>query len=352
MPEGRYSIHDKLRILLRGPAHQFMKVDKEYAYYRSADAGEGEPDIVFDMHRFAPPTFPGAQTVDKKYLVGDEAIYARDGYKIARWAVQLRGLGEGPTEVRFAGNRPSMIIVVKLFLEPLIRFKLALQGLPMIHSSCLTDGERGFVLAASPSTGKTTTLLNWLAAGHPFVSDEYTILDEDCVWGYVTPFRFHSHNLEMNPILQTIPEYAKRQIRLRTALLKATGGYADVTYNIGVREALPQVAVRDRAPFTSMYVITRADVAEPTVREDRRDRIITKLQAINYYELRQFTHYLKAWSYVHPDSVGTRYFELEKQHFERVLRNRPCYEINVPAQYTNRTYDQLIELLFRLDAGR
>ena len=119
-----------------------------------------------------------------------------------------------------------------------------------------------------------------------------------------------------------------------------------------MREALPQVPVRDRAPFTSMYVITRADVAEPVVREDRCDRIITKLQAINFYELRQFTHYLKAWGYVHPDSVTTRYFDLEKQHFERVLLNRPCYEINVPAQYTNRTYDQLVKLLFRLDEGR
>jgi len=350
MPEGFYRIHDLLRVRLTGPPGRFAKVDKEYSYYRLPSAPtDREIDIDFDLSPFAPPALAQAQTVDKKYLVDDQAIYAADRYKVAFWKTLIEGLDQPHTRVRFAGNRWSMVIVVKLFLEPLIRLKITLAGKAMVHSSCLTDGTRGLVLAASPSTGKTTTLLNWLAAGHPFVSDEYTILDDDGVWGYVTPFRFHAHNLEMNPILRGIPDGAKWQIRLRTALLKASGGYADVTYNIGVREALPRVPIVDRAPWTSLFVITRADVPEPRVRTDRRDEVIRKLQIINQYELRQFAQYMNAWAYVHPQSVIARYFDLERENLNRVLAARPCYEINVPARYSAGTYDELIELLFNLN---
>ncbi|NLH47483.1 MAG: hypothetical protein GX444_02655 [Myxococcales bacterium] len=348
MPEGWYNIHDRVWIRLRGPQGQFAKLDKEYAYYRAAAPANREPDIDFDLNDFTPPRFPAAQTVDKKYLVGDDAIYAADRYKVAFWKVWIEGLAQGTTRVRFRGNRFSMIIVVKLFLEPLIRLKFTLAGMPMIHSSCLSDGERGFVLAASPSTGKTTTLLNWLAAGHPFVSDEYTILAADRAWGYVTPFRFHAHNLEMNPILQGLPEDAKRQIRLRTALLKASGGYADVTYNIGIRAALPQVPVSESTPWTGLFVITRADVERPVARPADREDILTKLQVINFYELRQFAHYLKAYAYVHPRGDLACFFELEREHFRRVLADRPCHEINVPAAYGKQTYEQLLELLYSL----
>ena len=350
MPEGLYQIHDLLLIRLSGPAGQFAKVDKEYAYYRTPTAPAGRPvDIDFDLHPFSPPSLVEAQTVDKKYRVDDRTLFAADRYKVAFWKTALDGLDQRETRVRFAGNRWSMVIVVKLFLEPLIRLKVTLSGKAMVHSSCLTDGTRGFVLAASPSTGKTTTLLNWLSAGHPFVSDEYTILDDDGAWGYVTPFRFHAHNLTMNPILANIPDSAKRQIRLRTALLKVSGGDADVTYNIGVREALPQVAISDRAPWTSLMVITRADAPAPRVRTDRRDEVIRKLQVINHFELRQFAQYMNAWTYVHPPSVIARYFDIERENLARVLASRPCYEVNVPTNYTRQTYDQLIELLYRLD---
>ncbi len=351
MPEAHYAIHDLLLVRLSGPEGQFVKMDKEYNYYRVPAAPPGRAvDIDFSLHPFAKPSLAGAQTVDKKYHVDDIGLFASDRYKVAFWKTLIEGLDRPQTLVRFAGNVWSMVIVVKLFLEPLIRLKITLAGKAMVHSSCLTDGQRGFVLAASPSTGKTTTLLNWLTAGHPFVSDEYTILDDDGVWGYVTPFRFHAHNLEMNPILQGMPEATKRQIRWRTALLKLSGGYGDVTYNIGVRDALPQVPVAARAPFTSMFVITRADVPEPRVRTDRRDDVLRKLQLINQYEFRQFAHYLNAWSYVHPRSVVARYYDIERENLERVLANRPCFEINVPGNYTRRTYGELIELLQRLDA--
>jgi len=348
MSEGFYSFHDLLTVRLHGPAARFAKVDKEYSYYRT-EMLAGEPDIDFDMHPFAEPALPGAVTVDKKYQLADGRLYAADRYKVAFWKVLLEDLGTQPTRVRFAGNGWSMVIVVKFFLEPLIRIKTTLGGRMMVHSSCLSDGERGFMLAASPSTGKTTTLLNWLGAGHPFVSDEYTILDEQGAIGYVTPFRFHAHNLKMNPILQGMPDYAKWQIRLRTALLKATGGYGDVTYNIGVREALPQVPIADRAPCTSVFVITRADVDRPTAGTGDKEAIIGKLQAINFYELRQFVHYLKAWTYAWPESDIARYFEIERDNMRRLLADRPCREVLVPAAYTDGTFNQLIELLYELD---
>lgn len=348
MPEAFYNIHDLVLVKVSGPANRFFAVDKEYAHYRVAAPGAGrEPDIVFDMHPFAPPRFAGARTVHKKFQLGDGTIYAADRYKVAFWKVLIEGLGEKQTRVRFAGNRWSMIIVVKIFLETLIRLRFGLMGKPMIHSSCLTDGEQGFVLAASPSTGKTTTMLNWLAAGHPFVSDEHTILDDDGVWGYVTPFRFHAHNLKMNPLLRDLPAAAKRQIRLRTFLLRLTRGYADVTYNIGIDRALPALPVIARAPLTALFVITRAAVAAPAVVDDDRERILTKLQTINYFEFREFNDYLRAFAYVHPQSAVAQYYDIEREHFRRILAPRPCREIVVPEKFTPATYEQLMALLYR-----
>lgn len=342
MPVADFLLHDFLSWRISGSGSRFEKFRKEFKYYQT-DRPVENPDIVISLGDFPYSPPPGAILADKKFWVGPDEVFAHDNYKVAKWKVALSGLEKGPTNIRLWGNLPTNVIAARWFCETVIRVRMTLAGRPMVHSSCLSDGENGYVLAASPSTGKTTTLLSWLAKGNPFCSDEYSILDRGRVWSYVTPFRFHAHNLEMNPILKTLPAMDKAQIRLRTWLLKATGGYADVTWDIGLTDSLPQIPIVDHCKLSGLFVLTRAEVktVEPVSRP--LSQIITMLQKINAFELRGFGPYLRAYGFAHPASRIAEFAREENAALESVLKGVPVAELRIPSKYRPETYAELVE---------
>lgn len=56
-------------------------------------------------------------------------------------------------------------ILYKFFIEPVIRFKLNAKGYFMIHTSSVCADGKAFIFPASPSVGKTSTMMNWLHRG-------------------------------------------------------------------------------------------------------------------------------------------------------------------------------------------
>ena len=115
MSEGIYNFHDMLLVHLSGSQGKFAKVDKEYSYYQSGQSESNRPvDISFDMSSFSAPAMPRAVTVDKKYQVAEQTLYAADRYKVAFWKVLLQGLDDQTISVRFHGNSWSMVIASSL----------------------------------------------------------------------------------------------------------------------------------------------------------------------------------------------------------------------------------------------
>ena len=344
MDKAYFKLHDFLCFSIEGEGSRLAKFIKEFEFYRVTEPVQS-PDVAIVLADFRYHPGKNARTVNKKFIVDDDAVFAEDGYKVARWKVRISGLESETTTVQLYGNKPTNIIAARWFCETIIRLKMTLAGFPMVHSSCLCDGKRGAVMAASPSTGKTTTLLSWLEKGNPFCCDEYSILDQGKVHSYVTPFRFHAHNLDMNPMLERLPERDRRQIRMRTALLKATGGYADVTWDIGIGTAFPDVAVVDHCETAGLFVLTRAEVDHVTFVERSTEELVRMMQTINSFEWRGFEPYMRAWSYGHPGGRIAEFSKIEHDHMLRIAENTRVGEILIPSTFRSTTYNELIEVL-------
>ena len=141
------------------------------------------------------------EVVNRKYHIYKDAIYAEDSYKVAKFKFMVCGLDTATTQIYFDGNFWAYYILYKFFIEPVIRFKLNAKGYFMIHSSSVYVDNKAFVFPASPSVGKTSTMLNWLHGGMAFIADEYSILKDGKVYSYPTPLRLHDYNLKANPYI-------------------------------------------------------------------------------------------------------------------------------------------------------
>jgi len=281
--------------------------------------------------------------VNKKYAVGDDFIYARDRHKVALWQVRIDGLDRDRTRVQLWGNRFARIVWPRWFFETLIRLKYHHLGFSMLHSCTLCDDGGGRVLAASPSTGKTTVLLNWLGAGNPFCSDEYSIFKDGRVYSYVTPFRFHAHNLKRNAgVLAGIELWDRMQIQARTALLKATFGYADVTWKTGLGRTFPNTRIVESCPLRGIYLLTKSQGGEVARMELSADDMATKLLAMNQFEWFGFEPYLRAWAYAHPASWVASMPGHERQILLSQLGAADFAEIHVPREIEQRHYEAVL----------
>lgn len=346
MPRYYFQLHDFFSFSVEGEPSRVARYLSEFAFFQVPNRPEGPLaiEVVVNDFQYSPPT--NAITVNKKFTVSEDCLYAEDSYKVARWKIKIVGLDAETTKVQVYGNLPANIILARWFCETIIRLKMTLAGYAMIHSSCLADDSSGVVLAACPSTGKTTSLLTWLAMGKPFCSDEYSILKDGTVWSYVTPFRFHRHNLEMNPeVAANLSTVDRWQVIWRTALLKMTGGYADVTWNISLEKALPGTEVISSCRLDGLYVVTRSEGSAVEVRERSIDEMVTLLHTINQFEWFGFGPYIDAWKYAHPNSSVAQLADIECKSFQRELALTSYREIRVPRRFTKQTFQELLQVV-------
>lgn len=347
MQVTHYNIHDILTFEVQSFSNRYSRlVENEYSTYRVSGKIDGKPDIKLILGSCNKPKWDNVQIVDKKYFISDRSIWARDSYKVAFWDVLIKEFDKETMELHFNGNLFSPYVLIKLFVEPLIRIKMMLKGYPMVHSCCLCDGSEGVVIPASPSTGKTMTLLNWISEGNPFVSDEYSILHCGKVYSFVTPFRFHSHNLRQNKIVQKTSLFNKVQIHLRTLLLKATRGFADITWNIAVQSALPGIIIRKETILRKIAIFTKWSGDKVVIKEIDKENAIRRMVAINFFEFRQFKNYINAFGYIYPDSPLSDCYEQEKIAFRNALGNCSTFSVKVPSVYNRDTYNDIITGLF------
>ncbi|MBF0105394.1 MAG: hypothetical protein HQM16_08725 [Deltaproteobacteria bacterium] len=344
MTKKYYKLHNFLTFSVEGEGQLPDSFDKEFAFYRTEpQVGAVNLQVVIGNFLWEPPR--DSLVVNKTFILHDDTIYACDAYKVASWKIKITGLDSECTTVQVHGNYASKFVLARWFCESIIRLKMTLSGYPMLHSSSLCNGERGIVLAASPSTGKTTTLLTWLEKGNPFLSDEYSILDNNRIWSYVTPFRFHTHNLKINPVFSRNISFLDRlQIQWRTLLLKMTRGYADVTWNINLHKVKPDVFVVQHCQLAGVFVVTRTKKDQVARLTSGLDAVIKQLQIINQFEWRGFEHYIRAWSYAHPDGRVASLDRIEKEGLTRILKDNVFGQIHLPEKFCPKNFEEVIQV--------
>ena len=342
-----YSVNGILSFSVSGPGKKVDYVHKQYSYFQ-VDKPIDNVDIEVRVGAFESNTIVSDefQVVNRKYRVHEDAIFAEDSYKVARWKFLIQGLRAKTTIVYFDGNYWGYYILYKFFVEPIIRYKLNDKGYFMIHSSSVYVDNAAFVFPASPSVGKTSTMLNWLHSGMGFIADEYTIIKDGYVYSYPTPLRLHDYNLRANPyICKDMSANDKLQISIRTWIFRLSFGYADVTHEVDIWNVIKDVKIQDVAKLRDVVIFTKHSGSEVVEKRISKKKFIEKLLVIDRFETTRFNEYLDAYYYVNNIPIEERFWDKMQKNIEEMFTSQEYTELLIPAHYTERTFSRINQLL-------
>jgi len=245
-----FSIHDLVKCRVQGPKPLMAPVIHEFEYHRDANSPHNDEDLDLDakldlLSSSNKETGPDA-------LENSGKSFSWEGkHLFAKWRACMSEADGRPTRLYFRGNRLSRFIVSKWIVEPALRVVAEKKGAAMVHAACISDGENAVLVAGPGGAGKTTWVLNWLAAGHPYMSDDFTVIKDENALACVTPLRLGARNLIVNKILENMPVADKAEIVFRTALRRALLGRAKFYFKAPIKRAVPGIETSDKAIITS-----------------------------------------------------------------------------------------------------
>lgn len=349
-----YNINNLLSFSVRGGEKSKLDyIHRQYSYFRTEKPIK-DVDIEihvggFDVDRVFGRSY---EVVNRKYRIYKDAIYAEDSYKVAKFQFLIAGLHKERTKIYFDGNFWGYYILYKFFIEPVIRFKLNAKGYFMIHSSSVYVDGKAFVFPASPSVGKTSTMLNWLHGGMGFIADEYTILKDGKVYSYPTPLRLHDYNLKANPYLcGVMPLKDRIQIYIRTWILRLTLGYGDVTHEVDIWNCFKNVRIQDRADLGELVLFTKYAGRDVRVKKISKKHLIEKLLIIDKFETTRFNEYLDAYYYIHNVPKDQQFWNRMRNNLMAMFDDTSYLELNIPEVYSEKTFNQINQILGYRKAG-
>ncbi|HUT52398.1 MAG TPA: hypothetical protein VM658_03305 [bacterium] len=292
-PPFIFSIHSLVRGRVRGPAALLGPVARELQFFRD-DAGPREEALDLDIILTELGKSGGADTPVGPGN-GDNSVPATQWegrHLIARWRAALGPAGGATRELRFRGNWASRFIVSKWIVEPAVRVVMESKGAAMLHGAALSDGGRAVLVAGAGGAGKTTWALNWIAAGNPYLSDDFTVVKNGQALPYVTPLRLGLMNLMMGDRLSRLPVAAKAEITLRTVVRRASLGRLKLYYKAMPQAAAPGMRISGESRITGAIWIGRGLQTRGTDRNSAKkisgDEMAARMTEVDRAEMHGF----------------------------------------------------------------
>jgi len=253
-----FSIHNLVRVRVCGPDFLMRPITREFASFEDkGPQNQDELDLDISLAILKKANLGDKGKEPKRNAAPDEKIFSWEGrHLLARWRAGLSASDKKPARLTFEGNWLSRFIVSKWIVEPAVRIVIEKKGALMIHAAALTDGEQAVLVAGPGGAGKTTWVLNWLAAGHPYMSDDFTLLNQGRALSYVTPMRLGLMNLRTNSILQHLRLREKGAIALRTAVRRASLGRVKFYYKVMPLAAAPGIKIADSVKISGAIWLT------------------------------------------------------------------------------------------------
>ncbi len=265
-------------------------------------------------------------------------------HKLARWMIRFERLSQPPARIKFYGNGFSRMIVAKQVVEPAIRWLAQPLGFIFAHSTCLAQEGRGIVVAGSGGSGKTRMLLQWLKQGHPFLSDDFTILSYGQARRYVTPLRIGGRLLMESGLGKNLSASRTAGIYFRTALRKMLLGYARLQAKLSVQELMPGIKILDRVDLKAVAILEgTGNGLQPISAEEAADKLVK----ISQKEMYGFGDCLAGLGKKTGDPQYSRFFIEQESRLREYLKQIPCYKIPCVADFSLKELNALLEQLFR-----
>ncbi|MFO8058775.1 MAG: hypothetical protein R6V10_15920 [bacterium] len=235
----RFDLHNLIRGEVSGPRWLLAPVIHELSSHEIEDTSS-DPDlkIILQTGGAARDSAEGHETL----------LRWRGSHLMASWQAALMEKESGGLFLHVAGNRLTRFIVAKWLVEPAVRVVALKKGLVMTHAAALSDGKRALLVSGPGGAGKTTWTLHWLQAGHPYLADDFSIVNGGECLPYLTPLRLGFMNVLQNEVLKDMQTSLKIEAAARTMLRRATGGRVKLYLKAPLHQAVPAAKVSGPVP--------------------------------------------------------------------------------------------------------
>lgn len=253
-------------------------------HFQTSSIKSSDIDIFFNVLPSG-VTRPGQED----NLTNEHTIYDRSGRRFAKWEAHITNINENKVNIFFRGNRQSLKYLFFNFLEPIINYKLMDKGLCLVHASCFSLNDNGYIIHGYPYSGKTSILLRMLRDRADYVSDEMTIISkEGHAYSYPTPLNLCDYNFQQDfPLKLNVSEAIRKY--LNKFIRSATNNSIRPTIEVGLNRILNNCKIVNVCNIKASCIIN--NVLGPASSEvENAENIL----AINQYQYRYFRKVLEA----------------------------------------------------------
>jgi len=347
MEERYFNIHDivKFKIVNTTPFKwQFKNI---YGSYENFEAVKTDDlDFIVYLGRFK-PTNQDCYITEEKYYIKEDYFYCqKDSYKFTNWEFEMSGFENGDTIIRIFSNIPGYMWMSGFIIDFMIHYKMNEKGYPILHASCVSKDNRGFMFSGSGGTGKTTITMNLLEKGFKMLGDNYIILKKGEVFSYLSLLNIFTYNLA--PIIKSnLGVKNKIILGLKEIIYRVTQGYIKIFTKLNPKEIFPELTI-DKIKLDTVFLILRKkELKEMQIKK------IDKIKLCEYLVTTQmldntclFLPYIAEYSYIFPESKLATYWERYKKNLEENLPDDILiYKVEVPQKYDKEIFEKILEVI-------
>lgn len=305
-----FSIHGLVRGRVRGPGWLVAPVASELGYFREDNHREEPPEVEISLGYLGrdSPTKAGTEV---------EKIGWEGRHLIARWRVTTWMENE-VRRLDFRGNLASRFIVSKWVVEPAVRVVAQAKGAAMIHAAALADGREGVLVAGAGGAGKTTWTLGWLAGGHQYLSDDFSIIYNGKLKPYLTPLRLSGQSLLNFPLLSCLTVHEKTEIWIRTLVRRLALGKVKLYFKLPPQRLLTEGQIADNVlPAGAIWLTDPAAPTTPLPRLLSPEEMAAAMAAVDREEMHGFG----------PGWIGEEFWREHERLILAALAGKPCLAV-------------------------
>ncbi|OGI12565.1 hypothetical protein A3K64_01515 [Candidatus Micrarchaeota archaeon RBG_16_36_9] len=343
---AHYNIHNLLKIkIITSNKGFFNYIDREFSFFKTGKISN--PDITVTIEDFV-PNLLHTNVINHKYFIRDNFLYCKDSYKVVKWEVQIEGINEKHTSIKFSGNYFSKGFLVSYIIEPLIRFKLEKKGYTFVHSSAISNGKESILFFACKGVGKTSTILNLIEKGFLYMSDDFTILsNKGFVYSYPTTIHMFGYNIRQCPfIYNRLRLKDKINIIFKDLIFKLSFRYASLPLNINVKDVFSDSEIGRVYPLKELIFLTKSTDARIDIKNNYdRESVAKQIISVNKLETFNFLDYMLAYESVFPESDLASHWSRSYKNLIKALNRKPVTKITISTEFPSKIIDHIIPKL-------
>lgn len=343
MAERYYNIHNIVKFKIVNRNHFKWQFSNIYEAYKNFETGKTDNfDFVVYLGKFIPSN-QDCNIINNKYYVKEDYFYCKkDSYKFANWEFEISGFEDGATTVRISSNFTGYLWKSMFIIEFLIQYKLNEKGYSIVHASCVSRDNQGFLFSARSGGGKTTIAMDLVEKGFKMLGDNFVIVHRGDVLSYFSSLNIFTYNLA--PIMKrNFGTKNKAILSLKWLFYKATKGYIKIFTKINPKEIFSELTVDETKLDAVFLLLPRREVKiEKIGKKELCDHLVMNQKL----DTPLFLEYLSEYSYMFPKTKLSTYW---KRYEENLRKNLPddisIYKVRVPQKYEEKVFEKILEVI-------